>query len=707
MKLRYLILALLCSPALAQNFGYNGQCAKGGQGVITQGLLSSGTQPLLSGNPNVGSGVIASYPSCIVTVFLTGSGTLATLASNKTGTPLTNPFTANTDGSYLLFSVAGEYDISMSGAGLPSTVTLTDIQLGATGGGGGSSISLQTSGVTNTNQNLLNLAVGSGLSVVNSLGTTTFTNTGILSITTDTGLVTGAFTNAATDYGTKGIHQNGIGTLSIQKNSQGTLALGDSIGFNNYIAIFPDSSPVGIVISDVNNNDLALQNAPSGGQPGSGPSLIVSAGAGAKFELNTTDIAGTIPGIISPTTHVAFDITSTQALFNVPINIAGSLTATGNSQVVNLTVTGSCTGCATGSVATVSGTSNQIINTGTSSNPVIALYGGAGLGGSTPLIFPGNIASIQFANGDAVYQMTRKTDTTPTGLFLAGRAAGGSVLFQIDINGNGLFNSLATSNASTAGYFGFEQGPDAFAACTAAAGAANVICEYSPTAITTYGKILDGTGPASANGSVSVWSNLASSITQEAFMGLSGSTAVSVACGTASLAGAANGIIIVGDGNGCEKSSGVNVSGFLPSIQGPASPYTNATTSGTTVFTYSSAIQGGTVVNIDCAGSYTFTTAAEQAEFGINFTNTPTNMALNVEIGFNATTGTHSYNRQTVNGSLLTATSAAAATGTHYPVWIHGGVLTNLSSTFTIQGATSNAAGTLNVDQNGFVCSVK
>ena len=152
-KIRLLLLLALASPAFAQNFGYNGQCAKGGQSVVVQGLLSSGTQPIGGGGLTaLGTGVIGSFPSCSVTVFITGSTTPATLVGNKSGSsPLTNPFTANIDGSFLFFSVAGEYDVVMSGGGLPSPVTLTDISLGSGGGGGGGGtpISLQTGGVTN------------------------------------------------------------------------------------------------------------------------------------------------------------------------------------------------------------------------------------------------------------------------------------------------------------------------------------------------------------------------------------------------------------------------------------------------------------------------------------------------------------------------------------------------------------------------------
>src|SRR5208282_2084991 len=123
---RLWVLLLLCSAwGHAQTYvAFNGNCAKGGQNVVTQGLTSSTT-------------VIASYPLCTVSVFLTGTTNAAQIYPSATGGVLPNPFTANTDGSFLFFALPGVgYDITMSGAGLPSPVTLTGVLLGGGGGGG-------------------------------------------------------------------------------------------------------------------------------------------------------------------------------------------------------------------------------------------------------------------------------------------------------------------------------------------------------------------------------------------------------------------------------------------------------------------------------------------------------------------------------------------------------------------------------------------
>src|ERR1700726_4019345 len=141
--MKYLIpltLALLIGTAHAQNFGYNGQCSKGGQAVITQGLVSTATKPLppTSGSPAVGTGVIGSYPSCLVNVYYTGTSNRLPIYSSASGGVLSNPFIANTDGSfYFNAPPAVGFDVTITGGGLPAPVTKTNIVLGGGGGGGG------------------------------------------------------------------------------------------------------------------------------------------------------------------------------------------------------------------------------------------------------------------------------------------------------------------------------------------------------------------------------------------------------------------------------------------------------------------------------------------------------------------------------------------------------------------------------------------
>ena len=81
---------------------------------------------------------MGSYPKCTVTVYNTGTNTLATLYSNSTGTPLSNPFTAQVDALWNFFAVSGSgYDVVLSGGSpiqFPSPVTIPDLTTGVSGG---------------------------------------------------------------------------------------------------------------------------------------------------------------------------------------------------------------------------------------------------------------------------------------------------------------------------------------------------------------------------------------------------------------------------------------------------------------------------------------------------------------------------------------------------------------------------------------------
>ncbi len=82
-------------------------CEQGGKPVITGGISSSTL-------------VMQSYPSCTITVYINGGSTLATLYSNNSGTPLSNPFTANNLGFGQFYAADGRYDVQISGGGPPS-----------------------------------------------------------------------------------------------------------------------------------------------------------------------------------------------------------------------------------------------------------------------------------------------------------------------------------------------------------------------------------------------------------------------------------------------------------------------------------------------------------------------------------------------------------------------------------------------------------
>lgn len=124
------VFVLLLRPGYvsAQNQSYQGFCSVGGIKVMTSGLPSSTT-------------VQASYPQCTVSVYLTGTATLANIFANGTGTPLSNPFTANRNASWLFYAASGSgYDVTLSGGtpnAFPTPFTLIDVPAGGSGGGGG------------------------------------------------------------------------------------------------------------------------------------------------------------------------------------------------------------------------------------------------------------------------------------------------------------------------------------------------------------------------------------------------------------------------------------------------------------------------------------------------------------------------------------------------------------------------------------------
>ena len=89
------------------------------------------------------------------------------------------------------------------------------------------------------------------------------------------------------------------------------------------------------------------------------------------------------------------------------------------------------------SVDSVSGTANQIGSTA-GQTPVLSL--------ADPLTFPGNLVGTQKANGDTFFQMTRFTDTAPTGNFLNLRNAAAATLWKVDITG-----AMTSGTATEAG----------------------------------------------------------------------------------------------------------------------------------------------------------------------------------------------------------------------------------------------------------------
>jgi hypothetical protein len=117
MRKIYLIpLLILCIHiSIFARARVNGIAQKGGKSVQTSSL---NTYKLME-----------TYPNCTVTVYLTGTTTLATIYSDASGTLKANPFTANSDASYNFYVDIGIYDTKFSGSGISSPFTISGLQI--------------------------------------------------------------------------------------------------------------------------------------------------------------------------------------------------------------------------------------------------------------------------------------------------------------------------------------------------------------------------------------------------------------------------------------------------------------------------------------------------------------------------------------------------------------------------------------------------
>lgn len=106
-RLIYLAMLLASTTALAQTGPITSYCQLGATQANVTNILSTNFQ----------EGVV---PSCTVQVYLTGTFTPATIYSNGSSGALSNPFTANPDGSFTFWAATGQgYDAVLSGGVVP------------------------------------------------------------------------------------------------------------------------------------------------------------------------------------------------------------------------------------------------------------------------------------------------------------------------------------------------------------------------------------------------------------------------------------------------------------------------------------------------------------------------------------------------------------------------------------------------------------
>jgi hypothetical protein len=149
---KWWLLFILLIPSFAHaNQRETVYCNRGGQSLIVSGLTGA---PLVD----------ASFPGCTVTVYLTGTLTLATITSDAAGLiPQANPFTADSFGVGYFYAANGtRVDIQLSGAGIPS-YTIGDVLLNdSISGPSILPLSNTFSGAVNTFSNTVNLNTVSG-----------------------------------------------------------------------------------------------------------------------------------------------------------------------------------------------------------------------------------------------------------------------------------------------------------------------------------------------------------------------------------------------------------------------------------------------------------------------------------------------------------------------------------------------------------------
>ena len=117
---KWVFLACLLAPlAHGQNAAISGFCTQGASQALLSGLLSTNYQ----------QGIV---PSCLVTVYYSGTTNIVPIYSNSGGTTLGNPFTASNLGQWTFFAATGSFvDIVLSGGTCPNCyqtpITITGV----------------------------------------------------------------------------------------------------------------------------------------------------------------------------------------------------------------------------------------------------------------------------------------------------------------------------------------------------------------------------------------------------------------------------------------------------------------------------------------------------------------------------------------------------------------------------------------------------
>jgi hypothetical protein len=368
MKKWLLILPILFSgTAFSQIAAITNYCVLGGIQTVTSGLHSSNYQ----------QGII---PSCTVTVYSTGTTTLATIYADTSETPLSNPFTATSKGAWLFFAAANQgYDVVLSGGispnTYPSSLTMTGLYpqsqiAGAVWG--------QIAGIL-SNQTDLQTALNAKLSLTGG----TMTGNLILPGITITGLTGYLYANSSSAV-------TASTTIPIAALSY------DFTTVNGQICTLGSSCTITATGADIVVGTTTVSNGTSG--------YILYDNAGVLGNLVTTGsgsaVLATSPFISNLTVYSSFTATGlvTNAdLVNTSTTVNGQTCTLGGS----CTVTAAATGITVGTTTVSSGTTGYI------------LYDNSGLLGNLATTGSGNVVE---ATSPSISDLTVTSSFTATGL---------------------------------------------------------------------------------------------------------------------------------------------------------------------------------------------------------------------------------------------------------------------------------------------------